>query len=192
MSCPFLWVKEMQEKTYLEFKHTLLQPVGELIEVIVRPLSRENSREIEPKGATFTTAEKDALVMLSTGLTKDQLEQLTTMDSITLWEEAYKFYSKTSYELADEERDDTSREVTLHFSNDLVLTISYPTVRVSRLASKIENDIDRAAFIASQLTDLDNDAVLALPLPDYRTLVNAVSTFLTKPAAYFQKKASRP
>jgi hypothetical protein len=54
------------------------------------------------------------------------------------------------------------------------------------MAGKISVDAKRVCFVIANLTELEEDEVMALPSPDYRSLVIAASNFLTKPAAYFQ------
>ena len=176
----------MTQTEYLERSFTLLKSIEKLSKVTVKPMSRESSMAIEPKGDTFTQEEKEALVMASTGLCQDELDALSSPDWLTLYESSYDFYHQTSYQLAQLEQDETAKEVVLHFSGERKVTFELPTLKLSKMANKINDDIKRACFIIANLTDLEEDEIMALPLPDYRSLVSAVTHFLIRPAAYFQ------
>jgi len=176
----------MSQAEYLERKFTLLKPLETIKEVTVKPMNRESSKDVEPKGDTFTQEEKEALVMVSTGLNQDELDSLSSPDWLSIYDASYDFYRQTGYQLAKEEQNDTAKEVTLYFSDERTVSFDFPTLKLSKMANKISDDIQRACFIVANLTELEEEEVMALPLPDYRSLVNAATNFLTKPAAYFQ------
>ncbi|UTZ44805.1 hypothetical protein [Vibrio campbellii] len=176
----------MSQAEYLERPFTLLKPIESINQVTVKPMSRESSMDVEPKGDTFTQEEKEALVMASTGLNQDELDSLSSPDWLALYEASYDFYRQTGYQLANVEQDDTAKEVTLYFTGERKVSFEFPTLKLSKMANKISDDIKRACFIVANLTELEEDEIMSLPLPDYRSLVNAASNFLTKPAAYFQ------
>lgn len=176
----------MSQAEYLQRKFTLLKPLERITHATVKPLSRASSMDIEPKGDTFTQEEKEALVMASTGLNQEELDSLSNPDWLALYDASYDFYRQTGYQLANVEQDDTAKEVALYFSNERQVSFEFPTLKLSKMANKISDDIQRACFIVANLTDLEEDEIMAMPLPDYRSLVNAATNFLTKPAAYFQ------
>ncbi|ELA7323260.1 hypothetical protein Q9X98_004904 [Vibrio parahaemolyticus] len=176
----------MSQADYQNRVFTLLKPIENQKTVTVKPLSRESSLDIEPKGETFTQEEKEALVMASTGLSQDELDSLSSPDWLALYEASYDFYRQTGYQLANVERDDTAKDVILYFCDERKVSFELPTLKLSKMANKISDDIKRACFIVANLTDLEEDEIMSLPLPDYRSLVNAATNFLTKPAAYFQ------
>ncbi|HDZ3733623.1 TPA: hypothetical protein RSW61_005310 [Vibrio harveyi] len=176
----------MSQAEYLERPFTLLKPIESINQVTVKPMSRESSMDVEPKGDTFTQEEKEVLVMASTGLNQDELDSLSSPDWLALYEASYDFYRQTGYQLVNVEQDDTAKEVTLYFTGERKVNFEFPTLKLSKMANKISDDIKRACFIVANLTELEEDEIMSLPLPDYRSLVNAATNFLTKPAAYFQ------
>ncbi len=124
--------------------------------------------------------------MASTGLNQDELDSLSSPDWLALYEASYDFYRQTGYQLAKVEQDDIAKVVILYFSDEREISFEFPTLRLSKSANKISDDIQRACFIIANLTELEEDEIRNLPLPDYRSLVKAATNFLTKPAAYFQ------
>ena len=176
----------MTTTDHLEQTFTLLKPLETISTVTVKPLSRESSLEIEPKGETFQQAEKEALVMASTGLNQEELDALSNPDWLTLYEASYHFYNQTGYQLVDSEQPETDTTVTLFFSGERQVEFELPTLKLTKMADKINDDIKRACFILANLTGLEEDEIMHLPLPDYRSLVVAATHFLTKPAVYFQ------
>ncbi|WP_341661214.1 hypothetical protein [Vibrio sp.] len=176
----------MSQTHYLERTFTLLKPVEDHRQVTVKPMSRQSSMEIEPKGDTFTQEEKEALVMASTGLNQEELDALSSPDWLTLYSASYDFYHQTGYQLAGEKQVDTAKDAILFFSGERKVSLELPTLKLSKMADKMSDDIKRACFILANLTDLEEAEIMNLPLPDYRSLVSAASHFLTKPAAYFQ------
>jgi hypothetical protein len=176
----------MSQAEYLQRKFTLLKPLEKIKEVTVKPLNVESIAGVEPKGEQFTQEDKEALVMASTGLNQDELESLSNPDWLSIYNASYDFYYKTGYQLAEVEQDDAAKKVKLFFSGEREISFDLPTLKLSKMAGKISDDAKRVCFVIANLTELEEDEVMALPSPDYRSLVIAASNFLTKPAAYFQ------
>ena len=99
----------MSQAEYLERKFTLLKPLETIKEVTVKPMNRESSKDVEPKGDTFTQEEKEALVMVSTGLNQDELDSLSSPDWLSIYDASYDFYRQTGYQLAKEEQPNIKR-----------------------------------------------------------------------------------
>lgn len=176
----------MSQSEFLSRTFTLLQVVNGREVVTVKPFSREAGLTIEPKGDRFTQEEKEKLVMLATGLTQAELDELCQPDWLSLYDAAYDYYHQTGYQLAGKEQDEAEKAVVLWFSQEKVVTFKLPTLKLSKAAEHLHDDVERAVFLIANLTDLEDEQVRALPLPDYRSLVQALTCFLTKPAAFFQ------
>jgi len=79
--------------------------------------------------------------------------------------------------------DASKKTVRLHFANDQVVTLKPPKLKVSRLAEDTyPNIIEQRLFILSNITDLSETELRAMPLPDYRSLNEVVHHFLHTPA----------
>lgn len=163
---------------------TLVKPLqdgdNQITEATVKPLTAKKAAELNlPSLDAISLDQQEALVVASTGIKPDVLQLITKMDFNTLFEAAYEYYSLTSYDLAGKEIDAKSRQLTLLFNEgEPVIEFDYPTLLVSKAAAKCKNDVERAQFIISQITDLDEDEIQALAQPDYLAAVEMTSDFL--------------
>lgn len=181
-------------QTFLSFEHKLLEPVTIDIDgkmesvttITVKPMNVAQNIKLTPVGDNFTLDEQISLVAASTGLSNEALESLCLPDWNSIYEPSYDFYSKTSYELARKELESSKKTVTLLFTDNREVTLKLPTLRISKMAEDITDISKRTIFLLEQLSDLDEDEVLEMPMPDYRALSSVVSDFLLKKAAYFQ------
>ncbi|MBD1559592.1 hypothetical protein HC752_21855 [Vibrio sp. S9_S30] len=178
----------MKEAIYLTHEHPLLKPISgrEFITVTPPTYGQFIDSDANPQGEVFTDAEKEALVTLCTGLTEDELNQLSEPDWKTLFDYSHGFYFKAGHQLAGVSRKDNEQHVVLYFSDQKKVTFELPTLGVTKMANKLKDPIQKTAFILEQVTDLDEAELRDLPLPDHNELNLAVNVFLTEPAAYFQ------
>lgn len=170
---------------------TLLKAIGtnsDITEVTVTPLTVEQATELKmPQPDKITIEDEEKLVVISTGLKAQDLQLMTKMDFNTISTAAYEYLTMTSYELAGETIDVKSKQLTLYFQDDEpTLDFEYPTLLVSKAAAKCKTDAARAMFVISQITDLDEQDVKGMAMPDYLSAVELATGFLTLPADFFQ------
>ncbi|MFL7036500.1 phage tail assembly protein [Vibrio lentus] len=182
------------EASYLSKEHQLLEPITIKVDgspktinvVTIHAMTLSQNVELKPEGDSLSLDEQIMIVAASTGLSSDALESLCLPDWNSVYDPAYEFYAKTSYELASKKLDSSKKTVTLLFSDDREVVLKLPTLRVSKMAEEIKDIAKRTIFLLEQLSDLDEDEILQMPMPDYRALSSVVSDFLLKKAAYFQ------
>jgi len=172
-------------------KFTLIKPLGqkgEIKEVTVKPLTAAQAHDLKfPVASQATIEDEEALVILSTGLDEQTLQSITKMDFNTLFTAAYEYLTMTSYELAGDTIDVKSKTLTLYFQDDeQEIAFEYPTLQVSKVAMKKKDDVERAVFVISQITDLDEQDIKEMAFPDYLSAVEMTTAFLTLPADFFQ------
>ena len=90
--------------------------------------------------------------------------------------------------MAGEKQADTAKDAIPFFSGERKVSLELPTLKLSKMADKMSDDIAVLALFAN-LTDLEEAEIMNLPLPDYRSLVSAASHFLTKTSGLLSVKS---
>ena len=171
---------------FLERKFTLIKPVGKIKTVTVKPITLAQNVELELPNEEFELEDEVKLVQAATGLTEDEVYSLTKPDYNSIFEAAYNFLTLDAYHLAGKDIDESKLELDLLFTGDRHITFDYPTLRLSKQSKEFDNDVERAVFIISNITDLDSDEIENMVMPDYRALVSMTTDFLMNPAAFYQ------
>ena len=192
-----------KKHVFLEKRHQLLEPIElddkPVTSVTVKPWSAKANIDLLPKGDKLTFDEMCALIEAGTGLNQEQIEDLTTQDFNSIFADVHGYYIHTGYTLADprsddekfKQRQDTSRyeqdasnnKVVLFFSDEREVMLKRPKIKITKLAEQFDTLIEQRIFILTQISGLSQDEVENLPLPDYRSLNEVVSHFLSSKAA---------
>lgn len=166
---------------------SLASDTGEIKEAIVKPLTAMAAAELNlPPLSEISLEQQEALVVQSADIDSDALQSVTKMDFNTLFEAAWEYYSLTAYDLAGKSIDAKSQTLKLFFQDSEPLHFDFPTLKVSKLAAKVQGDVKRAMFIISQITDLDEEDIQQMAQPDYLSAVEMTSDFLHGMADFFQ------
>tara|TARA_B100001059_G_scaffold236796_1_gene290458 strand:+ start:2916 stop:3473 length:558 start_codon:yes stop_codon:yes gene_type:complete len=181
--------KATKPQDFLEKTFTLLQPVGDdnqTESVTVKPITVAQNVELKLPDEKFELEDQVRLVIVSTGLTEDEVYSLTKPDFNSIFEAAYNFLTLDAYHLAGKDISESKFELNLLFTGDRHIQFKYPTLRLSKQSQDFTDDVERAVFIISNITDLDGDEVENMVMPDYRSLVSHTNDFLLNPAAFYQ------
>ncbi|MBV7264365.1 hypothetical protein KCG43_20345 [Photobacterium sp. WH24] len=178
--------KQKKAPDYLRFVHTLLQPIGSKTTVTVQPYTVAAGKSFQPEGNVLTDKDKIQLVTLTTGLTAEEVSQMTTPDFNTVFWKSHAFYIKTGYELAGETRDLKDKFITLFFKNKERVSLQLPSIQQMLDASHYSDAHAHTIFMIEQITDLDASEIDAMLQPDFLSLNEAVNDFLSKTADFYQ------
>lgn len=181
--------KATKPQDFLEKTFTLLQPVGDdnqTESVTVKPITLAQNVELKLPDENLELEDQVSLVIVSTGLTEGEVYSLTKPDFNSIFEAAYNFLTLDAYHLAGKDISESKFELNLLFTGERHIQFKYPTLRLSKQSQAFTDDVERAVFIISNITDLDGDEVENMLMPDYRSLVSHTHDFLLNPAAFYQ------
>lgn len=180
---------DTQTPSYLQEVFTLLKPINaksKAIETVtVKPITLEQNVELDLPEGDFELTDQVNLIMNSTGLTESEVYQLSKPDYNSIFTSAYAYLTLDAYALSGETRD-SKMELDLLFTRPRNVQFEYPDLNLSKQSNQFDDDVDRAVFIMANITDLEEDEIRAMPMPDYRSMLSMTTDFLTKPADYFR------
>lgn len=193
--------------SWTQIVHPLLHPITvpgatpEAEPVVLRELQFKPFTYGEYKAALRGLPENDedarfeALAMLATGYPVEVIDELKRPDYVSIAEHVQKYVTKTSadYQGAPKDADRPTLMVPLNVGGveRAELALQMPAIKAVKVMKKLASGDQRAEWITAHCAGLMADDVLALSVPDWNLLQERISSFLNKPASYFQSETPR-
>lgn len=180
---------------------SLLQPLaldsGDLLDTLtLRPFTVEEHRAAVAKAGKDEDAQFEQLAVQTTGLSQQDIENLSRPDFVSLSAWIYEYISKPADHFrgsVSPDLDDVELLLPIKSQGAELARVSLklPAVKAVKVMQAHKTPQERTDFITSHCTGLTPAELLRLSLPDWVQLQVRLNDFLNKPAAFFQKTTSK-
>lgn len=172
---------------------TLREPVADKEELEFRPFTFAEYKAAIVEAGNSEEKREDAFITLATGLTQAEIEQLKTPDKNSLDAHVINYTTRDAayFFLKDGAKINKDAPKLLHpIKGHERVTLQTPSVKASRMMSKVQNTADnpyaQAEYITQACTELMPHEIESLSLPDWNQLQGRINDFLNLGSDSFQ------
>lgn len=192
--------KSRARKPWVMPTHTLSFPIttedgDKITEIPLRAFSVAEHRKALAEVSDDSDAQFEALVLLSSGLDEEVVDQLSRPDFVSLAKLINEYVNlPASFFLARKPEDPNAPPLLVPIKGITgtvtALTLTVPALKATKMMNKLKTANERADFISAHCTGLSVPEIQMLSCPDWSQLQDRLNDFLNKPADFFQSETS--